>query len=190
MLFVVCSLMMNMVIQGMEDIVIQDKLARSISRNDIFLWTGQDEQYHALTEQGDISESLMPNNDLKIPKIYKTQLIFKEDGKHFLEITQECSLYFTGYKYTNPKKDQSLLIPISISQEQYHSIYKELCFNKYIDEEAILTMDNEGDVYFITHIPDSFPQYLKIVGIGVISFAALCALLLYKHDQLVAFFNH
>jgi hypothetical protein len=250
--FIVCSLMMNMALKGMEN-----KLERSISNDRIFVWSNKDRDYHAVTEQGDISERILQKND-QAHKIYRTQLVIKEDGKHVLRTTQELIHYYTGDKFRNLMKYERLLIPISFSQEQGQRMWDAFQRFQYSEDkkEIILAMDNEDNVYFITHLYDGKGKntkkgefnheqfrsrqipllkiaalekeveelqkqinliykkdnevivsnvevlknisdqrrrrvtYQTIGKIGIISFAALCAFLLYKHDRLVAFFNH
>jgi hypothetical protein len=159
MLLIACGLMMNMcgIVKGMEDMIAAKNSERVIASDHIFVWSKKDLDYHAITEEGEISERLIPKNDFA-KKIYRTQLIYKEDGKHLLRTTQELIYYYTGPKYTNLTKHQRVLIPISFSEkqgqgmwEEFHRVNKDEKNNK----EIILAMDNEDNVYFITHVYDA-----------------------------------
>jgi len=82
----------------------------------------------------------------------------KKDGEEgnncFLRTTQEFAHYYTGDRFINLDKYQRTLVPIFFSQEQRDTMWCRFCSCWDNQKEAVLVMDNENNVYFITHVYD------------------------------------
>lgn len=164
MVFIACCSMMSTVVYGMES-------KKSISQDSIFVWTSKDHQYHAVTELGGISEdNILQKND-QPHKIYRAQLVVKkneegnESDKLFLRTTQECVAYYSGNKFVNLNKEQRTLIPIAFSQEQRKTMWHRYNYCWDNQKESVLAMDNESNVYFITHVYDENRDNSKKVDV-------------------------
>ncbi len=164
MVFIACCSIMSAVVYGMEP-------EKSISQDSIFVWTSEDRQYHAVTELGKVSEdNILQKND-QPHKIYRAQLVVKkneegeESNKLFLRTTQELVSYYTGCKFINLNKQQRTLIPISFSQAQRKTMWHRYSYCWDNQKESVLAMDNESNVYFITHVYDENRDNSKKVDV-------------------------
>jgi hypothetical protein len=156
MMFIVCSLMIS-VVHGME----LEKLNKlSISKDNIFVWSRKDRQYHSVTELGDVSEdNVLLKNDQQ-HTTYRAQLIIEEgaEGKKYsLKTIQKLIGDDTGTEFMSLKKDKRVVMPVSCSSEQCDAMQCRLSSCYYENrKKVILLIDNDNNEYFVTHV--YYPQ--------------------------------
>lgn len=127
------------------------------------MWSSVDQQYYAMTEQGECSPCILKKDD-QVKKQYKAQLIIKQDGRLvptsegvlestycFLRTTQELTPYYTGPIFRNLEKHERSLIPILLFDEQISKIRNTMRYRSK-QEEAVIAVDNENNVYCIKHV--------------------------------------
>jgi hypothetical protein len=161
-LFVVLAMNVCVAVRGME-------LEKYIDKDHIFVWNWSDKKYHAVIEEGCISESVLQKN-YQEHKIYRAQLVIQKnkedekDQKYFVKTTQELVCHGTETKYENLRKPNRIVMPIASSQEQCTTMRYRLrsCFDR---KTAVLAIDNDGNNYFITHIYDENQDNSKKVRV-------------------------
>ncbi len=159
MTFIVCCLMMNVAVQAME-------IEKSIPQARIFVWSSEDREYHVVTERGEISEIILEKSEQE-RKISQAQLIIEknEEGqisKRYVSTAThkygQCNTTYGSAAYGCYQRTQ---IPISFSPEQ-HTIILDSCGDQ---EEAVLVMYDDNNVYSITGISDNIHEQLEPINI-------------------------
>lgn len=156
MAFIACCLMMSVAVQGM-------KVEESQGR--IFVWSPQDSEYHVLTEGGEVSECILEKSDQE-RKVSKAQLIIEknEEGEisksYVSTATHKYGQCNTSYVSAAYGCYQRMQIPISFSPEQ-HKVMLDRCG----DQEAVLVMYDDNNVYSITGILDNIHAQLEPLNI-------------------------
>jgi hypothetical protein len=156
MMFIVCSLMMSVIVYGME---LEKSNEPFISQDRIFVWSQRDRQYHAVTELGEISEDTVLQKNDKVHKTYRAQLVIeegKEGKKYSLKTVQKMMRDGEVTEFRSLKKGERILIPITPSQEQCDTLSYKLYGGFDNRKKAVVLIDSDNNEYFITHV--YYPQ--------------------------------